>query len=134
MSLPTENVGSLPRPAVLQAAIASSDPGEIEFAELSALHDAACKEAVERMEATTAPHVSDGAQGAPTAPASPIPSSRASPRRGQLRHARSVQALRAMTSDQGNITTRKNKRIESRLSLIFILGLDPRTSASTVLR
>ena len=72
MPIPTENVGSLPRPAALQAAIASYDAGEIEFSELAELQDAACKDSVERMEATGAPIVSDGEQRASSFATYPI--------------------------------------------------------------
>ena len=64
MPIPTENVGSLPRPAKLQQAIADYDAGSIEFAELAAQQDAACRDSIERMEATGAPIVSDGEQRA----------------------------------------------------------------------
>lgn len=64
MSIPTENVGSLPRPAKLQAAIGAYDAGSIGFDELAAQQDAACKDSIERMEATGAPIVSDGEQRA----------------------------------------------------------------------
>ena len=64
MSIPTENVGSLPRPARLQAAIGAYDAGSIGFDELAAQQDAACKDSIERMEATGAPIVSDGEQRA----------------------------------------------------------------------
>ena len=60
--IPTENVGSLPRPAKLQEAYAKFDAGEIEESELEELQDAAAKESVERMEATGSPIVSDGEQ------------------------------------------------------------------------
>ena len=36
MPIPTENVGSLPRPASLQRAIGAYDKGEIAFGELAA--------------------------------------------------------------------------------------------------
>ncbi len=64
MSIPTENVGSLPRPAQLQATIGAYDAGSIGFDELAAQQDAACKDSIERMEATGAPIVSDGEQRA----------------------------------------------------------------------
>ena len=41
MPIPTEPVGSLPRPAKLQAAIADYDAGKISRAELEAEQDAA---------------------------------------------------------------------------------------------
>jgi len=64
MPIPTEPVGSLPRPAKLQAAIADYDAGKITQAELKAEQDAACKDSIERMEATGAPVISDGEQRA----------------------------------------------------------------------
>jgi methionine synthase II (cobalamin-independent) len=49
MSIPTEPVGSLPRPAKLQAAIADYDAGKITKEELRVEQDAACKDSIERM-------------------------------------------------------------------------------------
>jgi len=60
--IPTENVGSLPRPAKLQEAYAKFDAGEIEESELEELQDAAAKDSIEQMEATGSPIVSDGEQ------------------------------------------------------------------------
>ena len=60
--IPTENVGSLPRPAKLQEAYAKFDAGEIEESELEELQDAAAKDSVEQMEATGSPIVTDGEQ------------------------------------------------------------------------
>ncbi len=64
MPIPTENVGSLPRPSRLQQAIAAYDRGEIDRAQLTAEQDAAAKDSVERMEATGTAIVSDGEQRA----------------------------------------------------------------------
>ena len=64
MSIPTENVGSLPRPMKLQEAIAAYDAGQITHEQLSIEQDAACKDSIERMEATGSPIVSDGEQRA----------------------------------------------------------------------
>ncbi len=64
MSIPTEPVGSLPRPMELQDKIAAYDAGDIEFSELEAAQDAACRDSIERMEATGSPIVSDGEQRA----------------------------------------------------------------------
>ncbi len=50
MLIPTENVGSLPRPTTLQIAIAAYDSGSIGFDALALEQDAACKNSVERME------------------------------------------------------------------------------------
>ncbi|MEJ7760433.1 MAG: hypothetical protein WKF55_12685 [Gemmatimonadaceae bacterium] len=62
MPIPTENVGSLPRPTTLQAAIADYDAGKITREDLTREQDAAARDSVERMEATGAPIVSDGEQ------------------------------------------------------------------------
>src|SRR5262245_41381433 len=64
MPIPTENVGSLPRPAKLQAAIADYDLGKITRGELMREQDAACLDSIHRMEATGSPIVSDGEQRA----------------------------------------------------------------------
>ncbi|MDQ3748197.1 MAG: cobalamin-independent methionine synthase II family protein [Acidobacteriota bacterium] len=64
MPIPTEPVGSLPRPAKLQAAIANYDAGKITHDELKAVQDEACRDSIERMEATGAPVISDGEQRA----------------------------------------------------------------------
>jgi len=64
MSIPTENVGSLPRPMKLQSAIADYDAGKITKADLKIEQDAACKDSIKRMEATGSPINSDGEQRA----------------------------------------------------------------------
>jgi methionine synthase II (cobalamin-independent) len=64
MPLPTEPVGSLPRPSTLQAAIAGYDAGTTSREELEREQEAACKDSIERMEATGSPIVSDGEQRA----------------------------------------------------------------------
>lgn len=62
MPIPVEPVGSLPRPAHLQDAIRRYDQGEISKDELEAVQDEACRDSIERMEATGSPIVSDGEQ------------------------------------------------------------------------
>ncbi len=64
MPIPTENVGSLPRPMRLQEMIAKYDAGEIGIDALHAEQDAACRDSITRMEATGSPVVSDGEQRA----------------------------------------------------------------------
>ena len=64
MTIPTENVGSLPRSSRLQAAIADYDAGKITHEELVREQDVACRDSIERMEATGSPIVSDGEQRA----------------------------------------------------------------------
>ena len=49
MPLPTENVGSLPRPLKLQAAIKDYDAGKITFDQLSLEQDIACFDSIKRM-------------------------------------------------------------------------------------
>ena len=60
--IPTEHVGSLPRPSKLQAAYAAYDEGKIDKAALEAEQDAAVRDSIERAEATGAPIISDGEQ------------------------------------------------------------------------
>ncbi|MBV9058296.1 MAG: 5-methyltetrahydropteroyltriglutamate--homocysteine methyltransferase [Pseudonocardiales bacterium] len=60
--IPTEPVGSLPRPAKLQAAYADYDQGKISKEELAVEQDAAVRDSIERSEATGSPIISDGEQ------------------------------------------------------------------------
>jgi methionine synthase II (cobalamin-independent) len=60
--IPTEPVGSLPRPSTLQAAYAAYDAGDIQLEELEAEQDEAVRDSISRGEATGAPIVSDGEQ------------------------------------------------------------------------
>ncbi len=60
--IPTEPVGSLPRPAKLQEAYAKFDAGEIGESDLETLQEAAVKDSIERFEATGSPIISDGEQ------------------------------------------------------------------------
>jgi methionine synthase II (cobalamin-independent) len=60
--IPTEPVGSLPRPSKLQSAYAAYDEGRLDRAELEAEQDAAVKDSIARGEATGSPIVSDGEQ------------------------------------------------------------------------
>jgi methionine synthase II (cobalamin-independent) len=62
MTIPTEPVGSLPRPAKLQAAYADYDAGKISKEQLAGEQDAACLDSIRRMESTGSPIVSDGEQ------------------------------------------------------------------------
>jgi len=64
MTIPTEPVGSLPRPTKLQETISAYDAGDATHDQLLAEQDAACKDAIERMGATGSPIVSDGEQRA----------------------------------------------------------------------
>jgi methionine synthase II (cobalamin-independent) len=60
--IPTEPVGSLPRPSVLQQAYAGYDAGTTSKEELAALQEEAAKDSIQRSEATGAPIISDGEQ------------------------------------------------------------------------
>lgn len=62
--IPTEPVGSLPRPAKLQEAYAAydADPGDKTKAALEALQDEAVQDSITKFEATGSPIISDGEQ------------------------------------------------------------------------
>jgi methionine synthase II (cobalamin-independent) len=60
--IPTQPVGSLPRPAKLQAAYADYDAGRIAKEELEAEQEAAVKDSISRFEATGSPIIGDGEQ------------------------------------------------------------------------
>ncbi len=62
MSIPTELVGSLPRPMQLQDAFADYDEGKISFEQLQAEQDAAAEDSIRRLEAVGEPIVTDGEQ------------------------------------------------------------------------
>jgi methionine synthase II (cobalamin-independent) len=60
--IPTEQVGSLPRPSTLQAAYAAYDAGTIAMEQLEAEQEAAVRDSITRLEATGSPIISDGEQ------------------------------------------------------------------------
>jgi methionine synthase II (cobalamin-independent) len=62
MPIPTELVGSLPRPMKLQEAYADYDEGKITWEELQAAQDDAATDSIHRLEATGEPIVTDGEQ------------------------------------------------------------------------
>ncbi|MGI8713079.1 MAG: hypothetical protein ACR2NR_07850 [Solirubrobacteraceae bacterium] len=62
MPIPTELVGSLPRPMKLQEAYADHDEGKISFEQLQAMQDTAAEDSIKRLEATGEPIVNDGEQ------------------------------------------------------------------------
>jgi len=62
MPLPTELVGSLPRPLKLQEAFEALDQGKITFEELEREQDEAAADSIKRLEATGETYVSDGEQ------------------------------------------------------------------------
>ena len=62
MPIPTELVGSLPRPMKLQEAYADYDEGKITWEQLQAAQDEAAEDSIRRLEATGEPIVTDGEQ------------------------------------------------------------------------
>ncbi|MDP8943237.1 MAG: hypothetical protein M3N16_03855 [Actinomycetota bacterium] len=62
MPIPTELVGSLPRPMTLQQAYADYDEGKITFEDLQAEQDRAAEDSIRRLEETGEPIVTDGEQ------------------------------------------------------------------------
>ena len=62
MPIPTELVGSLPRPMKLQQAYADYDEGKITWQQLQAEQDAAAEDSIRRLQATGEPIVTDGEQ------------------------------------------------------------------------
>src|SRR3954452_4990404 len=62
MPIPTELVGSLPRPMKLQEAYEAYDEGKITFEQLQEEQDKAAEDSIKRLEATGEPIVIDGEQ------------------------------------------------------------------------
>ncbi len=62
MPIPTELVGSLPRPMKLQQAYADHDEGKINWEQLVAAQDEAAADSIRRLEETGEPIVTDGEQ------------------------------------------------------------------------
>ena len=62
MIIPTELVGSLPRPMELQEAYADYDDGKITWEQLKEKQDAAAEDSIKRLEETGEPIVTDGEQ------------------------------------------------------------------------
>jgi methionine synthase II (cobalamin-independent) len=62
MSIPTELVGSLPRPMKLQEAFQAYDDGKIDFDQLRTEQDAAAEDSIRRLEEVGEPIVTDGEQ------------------------------------------------------------------------
>ncbi len=62
LTIPTEPVGSIPRPPELIEAARAHERGEIDRTALDALYDAAIRDTLQRFEATGSPVISDGEQ------------------------------------------------------------------------
>ncbi|ASF06301.1 cobalamin-independent methionine synthase II family protein [Nocardia brasiliensis] len=72
MSIPTEPIGSIPRPRELQAAMAAHGAGEIDDAALAEIQQRAVSDTLERMAQTGSPIVTDGEQSKPSFVTYPI--------------------------------------------------------------
>ena len=64
--IPTEPIGSIPRPAYLQQAMTAFANGQIKADELSGLFDQATKETIQELEKTGSPVITDGEQSKPS--------------------------------------------------------------------
>jgi 5-methyltetrahydropteroyltriglutamate--homocysteine methyltransferase len=62
MTIPTEPIGSIPRPISLITASRAFDAGAISEAELRAIYDAAVRDTIHCFEATSSPVITDGEQ------------------------------------------------------------------------
>ena len=72
MTLPTEPIGSIPRPQALQDGMQAAAAGKIRPTELEALFDDAVRDTLRRFEATGSPVVTDGEQRKPSFATYPV--------------------------------------------------------------
>jgi 5-methyltetrahydropteroyltriglutamate--homocysteine methyltransferase len=72
MALPTEPIGSIPRPAELIDAVRAHGEGKLAKDELDALYDGALRQTIEALEATGSPVITDGEQTKPSFATYPI--------------------------------------------------------------
>lgn len=72
MTLPTEPIGSIPRPTVLQDGMQAAAAGKISAQELEGLFDDAVRDTVQRFEATGSPVITDGEQRKPSFATYPV--------------------------------------------------------------
>lgn len=72
MAIPTEQIGSIPRPPELLAAMSAHAAGGVGDADLAAAQDAAVRDTIRRLEATGSPVVTDGEQSKPSFATYPI--------------------------------------------------------------
>lgn len=72
MSIPTEPIGSVPRPAYLLQGVADFADGRINRTALDALYDRAVRETIRAFEETGSPVISDGEQSKPSFATYPI--------------------------------------------------------------
>lgn len=72
MTLPTEPIGSIPRPASLLTAMGAAEGGDLSPSQLADQFDSAVQDTLERMKATGSPVVTDGEQRKPSFATYPI--------------------------------------------------------------
>jgi 5-methyltetrahydropteroyltriglutamate--homocysteine methyltransferase len=72
MSLPTEPIGSIPRPQALQEGMQAAAEGRLSQDELDALFDDAVLDTIRRFEATESPVITDGEQRKPSFATYPV--------------------------------------------------------------
>jgi 5-methyltetrahydropteroyltriglutamate--homocysteine methyltransferase len=72
MTLPTEPIGSIPRPASLVNGMASFAAGKMSVDEMESLYEAAVRDTVQRFEETGSPIITDGEQRKPSFATYPI--------------------------------------------------------------
>lgn len=72
MSIPTEPIGSIPRPAQLMEAVREFQEGRLPQEKLNAAYDEALRDTIRRFEATQSPVISDGEQTKPSFATYPI--------------------------------------------------------------
>src|SRR3990170_1319302 len=72
MPIPTEPIGSIPRPPALLEGLQAFAHGHITQKQLDALYDAAIRDTIERFEATGSPVITDGEQTKPSFATYPI--------------------------------------------------------------
>src|ERR1700752_4109228 len=72
MSIPTEPIGSIPRPQALIEGIRAFNAGRISQQDLDALYDSAIRDTIQRFVATGSPVITDGEQTKPSFATYPI--------------------------------------------------------------
>jgi 5-methyltetrahydropteroyltriglutamate--homocysteine methyltransferase len=72
MTLPTEPIGSIPRPQILIDGMQAAAAGQMSPERLDALYDDAVRDTLQRFEATGSPVVTDGEQRKPSFATYPV--------------------------------------------------------------
>ena len=66
MAIPTESIGSIPRPALLLQAMAAFQAGRLGSAEMDAAYAEAIRDTIQQLEQTGSPVITDGEQSKPS--------------------------------------------------------------------